>query len=137
VLLSFPVSSPESFPFLPVGSGWVSFHRYQRETPETSRPEGSRSYITASLLHVLAAIGIVCLFTLVVRFKVGIFVVGFQGSFLLCHLHLGWAGAADSSRIRHPCSSPLPCCYRPTSRLAHELRARLRHYMVVVQAINH
>jgi hypothetical protein len=81
VLLSFPVSSPESFPFLPAGSGWVSFHRYQRETPETSRPEGSRSYITASLLHVLAAIGIACLFTLVVRFKVGIFAVGFQGSF--------------------------------------------------------
>lgn len=59
----------------------VIFHPYQRETPETSRPEGSRSYVTASLLHVLAAIGIVCLFTLVVRFKVGIFAVGFQGSF--------------------------------------------------------
>jgi hypothetical protein len=59
----------------------VIFHRYQRETPETSRLEGSRSYITASLLHVLAAIGIACLFTLVVRFRVGIFAVGFQGSF--------------------------------------------------------
>jgi len=59
----------------------VIFHRYQRETPETWRPEGSRSYIAASLLHVLAAIGIACLFTLVVRFKVGIFAVGFQGIF--------------------------------------------------------
>jgi hypothetical protein len=27
----------------------VIFHRYQRETPETWRPEGSRSYIAASL----------------------------------------------------------------------------------------
>jgi hypothetical protein len=61
----------------------VIFHRYQRETPETWRPEGSRSYIAASLLHVLAAIGIACLFTLVVRFKVGIFAVAFQGSFTL------------------------------------------------------
>ena len=59
----------------------VIFHRYQRETPETWRPESSRNYIAASLLHILAAIGIACLFTLVVRFKVGIFAVGFQGSF--------------------------------------------------------
>ncbi len=59
----------------------VIFHRYQRETPETWRPEGSRSYIAASLLHILAAFGIACLFTLVVRFKVGIFAVGLQGSF--------------------------------------------------------
>jgi len=59
----------------------VIFHRFQRETPETWRREGSRSYIAASLLHILAAIGIACLFTLVVRFKVGTFAVGFQGSF--------------------------------------------------------
>ena len=59
----------------------VIFHHYQRETPETWRPEGSRSYIAASLLHILAAIGIACLFTLVVRFKVGTFSIGFQGSF--------------------------------------------------------
>ncbi len=44
-------------------------------------PGGSRSCITASLLHILGAIGIACLFTLVVRFKVGIFAVGLQGSF--------------------------------------------------------
>ena len=64
----------------------VIFHRYQRETPETWRPEGPRSYILASLLHILAAIGIACLFTLVVRFKVGIFAVGSQGSlsFAIC-----------------------------------------------------
>jgi hypothetical protein len=59
----------------------VIFHRFQRETPETWRPEGSRSYIAASLLHILTAIGIACLFTLLLRFKVGIFAIGFQGSF--------------------------------------------------------
>jgi hypothetical protein len=112
----------------------VIFHRYQRETPETSGPDGSRSYITASLQHVLAAIGIACLFTLVVRFKVGIFTVDFRGV-LLGHLHLGCAGAADSSRIRPLSSSPSPCCHRPTTRLAHDFRARLRQYMVVAQAI--
>lgn len=67
---------------------WVGviFHRYQRETPETWRPEGSRSCFAASLLHILAAFGIACLFTLIVRFKVGIFAVGFQGSlyFAIC-----------------------------------------------------
>ncbi|SRR6266581_3404551 len=75
----------------------VIFHRFQKETPETRRAERSRNYIGASLLHILAAIGIACLFTLVVGFKVGIFAVGFQGEFLLCHLHLGRAGATDSS----------------------------------------
>ena len=95
-------------------------------------PGGSRSCITASLLHILGAIGIACLFTLVVRFKVGI--LGFRGV-LLCHLHLGCAGAADSSRIRPLSSSPSPCCHRPTTRLAHDFRARLRQYMVVAQAI--
>jgi hypothetical protein len=64
----------------------VIFHRYQRETPETWRPEGPRNYIGASLLHVLAAIGIACLFTLMVRFKVAFFAIGFHGSlcFALC-----------------------------------------------------
>jgi len=52
---------------------------YQRETPETWRPEGPRSYIGASLLHVLAAIGIACLFTLMVRFNVAVFAIGFRG----------------------------------------------------------
>jgi len=64
----------------------VIFHRYQRDTPETWRPEGSRSYIAASLLHILAALGIASLYTLVVRFKVGLFAAGLQGSvyFAIC-----------------------------------------------------
>jgi len=57
----------------------VIFHPYQRETPGTWRPEGPRSYIGASLLHVLAAIGIACLFTLMVRFNVAVFAIGFRG----------------------------------------------------------
>ena len=32
-------------------------------------------------LHILAAIGIACIFAIVVRLKVGILAVGFQGSF--------------------------------------------------------
>jgi hypothetical protein len=59
----------------------VIFHRYQRETPETWRPEGPRSYIFASLLHILAAIGIACLFVLIVRFNVAIFGAGLRGAF--------------------------------------------------------
>lgn len=64
----------------------VIFHRYQRETPKTWRPEGPRSYMAASLLHILAAFGIACLFTLIVRFNVGIFASGVGGSvyFAMC-----------------------------------------------------
>ena len=48
----------------------VIFHRFQKGTPGTWRPEGPRSYIGASLVHLLAAIGIACLFTLIARFNV-------------------------------------------------------------------
>ena len=60
----------------------VIFHRYQRETPETWRPEGPHNYIGSSLLHVLAAIGIACLFALMVRFNVTVFAIGFRGILL-------------------------------------------------------
>jgi len=64
----------------------VIFHRYQRETPNTWRPEGPRSYIAASLLHIFAAFGIACLFVLITRFNVAVFGSGFRGSllFALC-----------------------------------------------------
>lgn len=52
------------------------FHRFQRETPATWRPEGARSYTLASLLHIFAAVSIACLFTLIVRFNVGTFSEG-------------------------------------------------------------
>jgi hypothetical protein len=58
------------------------FHRFQKETPGTWRPEGARSYIFSSALQFVAAIGVACLFTLVVRFNVGMFAIGFQGALL-------------------------------------------------------
>ena len=54
----------------------VIFHRYQRETPQTWRPEGGGSYFAASALHLLAAIGISCLTVLMIRFHAGIFAEG-------------------------------------------------------------
>lgn len=64
----------------------VIFHRFQKETPNTWRAEGPRNYVGASLLHIFAAIGIACLFTLVVRFNVGSFPPAVVGSvrFALC-----------------------------------------------------
>jgi hypothetical protein len=64
----------------------VIFHRYQQETPDTWRPEGSRSYMAASLLHVFAAFGIACLFVLIMRFDIAFFGAGLVGSlrFALC-----------------------------------------------------
>ena len=62
------------------------FHRYQSETPQTWRPEGARNYTGAILLHMFASLGIACLFTLVVRFNVAAFALGFPGSvyFAVC-----------------------------------------------------
>jgi hypothetical protein len=62
------------------------FHRFQKETPNTWRPEGPASYASASLLRFAAALGIACLFTLVTRFHVGSFDSGIGGSvrFALC-----------------------------------------------------
>ena len=68
------------------------FHRFQRETPETWRPEGPRSYAGASLLHMLAAIGVACLLTLMVRFNVAVFTTGYSGSF--CFALCVWGALA-------------------------------------------
>ena len=70
----------------------VIFHRFQRETPETWRPEGPRNYAGASLLHMIAAIGVACLFTLVVRFNVAVFTTGYSGSF--CFALCVWGALA-------------------------------------------
>ena len=58
------------------------FHRFQRETPQTWRPEGPRSYTLSSLLHIFGAIGIACLFVIVLRFNVAVFARGLGGSVL-------------------------------------------------------
>lgn len=64
----------------------VIFHRFQKETPNTWRPEGPASYAGATLMRFVAALGIACLFTLVIRFHVGLFGSGIGGSvrFALC-----------------------------------------------------
>jgi hypothetical protein len=64
----------------------VIFHRFQKETPDTWRLEGLPNYIGAILLRLLAALGIACLFTLIVRFNVAFFAAGMAGSlrFALC-----------------------------------------------------
>ena len=67
---------------------WMGFvfHRFQRETPETWRAEGPRSYIAGIFFHFLAAIGIACLLTLFIRFGVGFFGTGILANlrFALC-----------------------------------------------------
>ena len=72
--------------FISIFTSWlcmgVIFHRFQKETPATWRPEGTRSYIFSSALRVVAAIGVACLFTLIVRFNIAIFAIGFQGALL-------------------------------------------------------
>jgi hypothetical protein len=64
----------------------VIFHRFQKETPDSWRPEGPCNYIGAILLRLLAALGIACLFTLIVRFNVAFFAAGMAGSlrFAVC-----------------------------------------------------
>jgi hypothetical protein len=52
------------------------FHRFQKETPSTWRAEGPRNYVGASLLHILAALGIACLFTLVECYNIEFFALG-------------------------------------------------------------
>lgn len=95
----------------------VIFHRDRRETPVTWRPEEPHSYIAASLVHILAAIGIACLLTLVVRFNVATFAIDLHGSL---HVHLRHNVAADASGIGdfYPLTSAR--CARPATRLANQ-----------------
>jgi hypothetical protein len=58
----------------------IVFHRYQRATPETWRPEGPRNYALSSLVRVLSAIAISALYVLVARFQVGFFAEGMVGA---------------------------------------------------------
>lgn len=65
-------------------------HAWHRARPRSHRRghfhfhelEGPRSYIGASVLHLFAAIGIACLYTLIVRFNVAIFAAGLHGRLL-------------------------------------------------------
>src|SRR5947199_3718778 len=56
------------------------FHRYQRATPETWRPEGPRNYTLSGLIRVLSAVAISIIYVLVARFHVGFFADGIVGA---------------------------------------------------------
>ena len=65
-------------------SGWfwmgVVFHRYQRATPETWRPEGPRNHTLSSVVRVFAVIAISFLYVLIARFQVDFFADGIAGA---------------------------------------------------------
>jgi hypothetical protein len=55
------------------------FHRFQKLTPQTWRRETARSHALSSAVHILAAIGIAFLFTIVVRDQSPSFAPGLGG----------------------------------------------------------
>ena len=69
---------------LSIFTGWlwmgVVFHRYQKLTPNTWRPENNRSYTLSSVIHFLTCIAIATIFLLVARMG-GAFAGGFPGAF--------------------------------------------------------
>lgn len=56
------------------------FHRYQRATPETWRPESGRNYALSSIVRILACIAIAVLYLAVMRYQAGFFVAGTKGA---------------------------------------------------------
>ena len=60
---------------------WMGFvfHRYQRLTPNTWRPENNRSYMLSSAVTILACIAIATVFLLVARMG-GVFAGGLPGA---------------------------------------------------------
>src|SRR5207237_3884171 len=61
---------------------WMGFvfHRYQRATPATWRPEGPRHYLLSSLVRLVSAIVIAIIYVLVARFHVAFFSDGTAGA---------------------------------------------------------
>jgi hypothetical protein len=55
------------------------FHRFQKLTPQTWRPESGRSHALSSALHILAALGIALLFTIVAGGQNSPFATGISG----------------------------------------------------------
>ena len=58
----------------------VVFHRFQKQTPNTWRPENNRSYALSSAIHFLTCIAIATVFLFVARMG-GVFAGGFPGAF--------------------------------------------------------
>jgi hypothetical protein len=56
------------------------FHRFQKRTPQTWRPETARSHALSSAVHILAALGIALLFRIVVGDEVFPFDSGISGA---------------------------------------------------------
>jgi hypothetical protein len=69
---------------LSIFTGWfwmgVVFHRFQKQTPNTWRPESNRSYALSSAIRFLTCIAIATVFLLVARMG-GVFGGGFPGAF--------------------------------------------------------
>jgi hypothetical protein len=59
----------------------VIFHRFQRRTPNTWRPEGNANYALSAAIHFLACIAIATFFLLVARTHGGVFAGGIHGAF--------------------------------------------------------
>lgn len=55
------------------------FHRFQRLTPQTWRPETAQSHALSSAVHILAATGVAVLFMLVARDQGAFFATGPSG----------------------------------------------------------
>jgi hypothetical protein len=55
------------------------FHRFQRQTPNTWRPENNRSYALSSATHFLTCLAVATVFLLVARMG-GVFSGGFPGA---------------------------------------------------------
>jgi hypothetical protein len=55
------------------------FHRFQKVTPQTWRPETGLSHAVSSGLHILAAVGIAVLFTIVARDQGSVFAADVTG----------------------------------------------------------
>jgi hypothetical protein len=55
------------------------FHRFQKLTPQTWRRETARSHALSSALHILAAVGIALLFTIVASDQSSSFAAGIGG----------------------------------------------------------
>ena len=104
------------------------FHRYQRATPETWRPEGPRNYALSSLVRVLSAIAISALYVLVARFHVGFFADGMVGA--LRFAALIWIALSRAGRDRggHLCPHAFHGCAGAGDRLANHRNSGLRHY---------
>jgi hypothetical protein len=56
------------------------FHRCQKLTPQTWRPETARSHALSSALHILAALGIALLFRIVAGDEISPFSTGIGGA---------------------------------------------------------